>query len=223
MDDQSEWAACPVPAPALATHQPGDLHQHKPGTPGNWLQPAPAAACSAVSWPRSPAVCPAPATGLPPPADLQLCTVPMLWLPRRGYSIEHGAERMLTRPCLLTCNFTARLSARCRTHASECPCQRPPAGLIQTAAHPVPAQLATRLTVVVGQLLDQYCRHKASVGLDPLNPRIKSELLGRAGRSTCADATRGRTESTHCTAIRPTLVPRVVPRHPRLGPQDPSR
>ncbi len=33
MDDQSEWAACPAPAPALATRQPGDLDQHKPGTP----------------------------------------------------------------------------------------------------------------------------------------------------------------------------------------------
>ena len=34
MDDQSEWAACRAPGPrALAAHQPGDLDQHKPGTP----------------------------------------------------------------------------------------------------------------------------------------------------------------------------------------------
>jgi hypothetical protein len=54
-------------------------------------------------------------------------------------------------------------------------------------------------------------------GARTLNPRNKSGPLGHTGRSSCADATRGRTESTHCTGIRPTLVPRVVPRHPRPG------
>src|SRR6266516_5435283 len=47
-----------------------------------------------------------------------------------------------------------------------------------------------------------------------IDPRIKSGPPGRAGRSTCADATRGCIESTNCAGIRPTLVPRVVPRHP---------
>jgi hypothetical protein len=40
--------------------------------------------------------------------------------------------------------------------------------------------------------------------------RIKSGLLGRAGRSTCVDAARRCTEGTHRTGIQPVLVPRVV-------------
>jgi hypothetical protein len=64
-------------------------------------------------------------------------------------------------------------------------------------------------------------RSPAPLGLT-LNPRIKSGLPGRSGRSTCADVTRGRTESTHCTGMRSALVPRVVPRHPRPSPQDAS-
>jgi hypothetical protein len=60
-------------------------------------------------------------------------------------------------------------------------------------------------------------------GARTLNPRIKRGLPGRAERSTCADATRECTESTHRAGIRPALVPRVVPRPPRRGSQDPSR
>ena len=83
MDDQSEWAACRAPAPRwLPTSLVISISTSR-APPGNWRQPTPATACFAVSWPRSPAVCPAPASGLPPPADLQLCTVPMLWLPCR--------------------------------------------------------------------------------------------------------------------------------------------
>jgi hypothetical protein len=64
----------------------------------------------------------------------------------------------------------------------------------------------------------ERCFTGGAPGARTLNPRIKSGLLGRAGRSTCADATRGRTESTHRTGIRSALVPRVVPRHPPMGP-----
>ncbi len=60
-------------------------------------------------------------------------------------------------------------------------------------------------------------------GARTLNPRIKSGPLGRAGHSTCTDATRGRTESTHRTGIRPALVPRVVPRQPGRAWEDPSQ
>jgi hypothetical protein len=82
MDDQSEWAACRAPAPALAAHQPAASRSAQAGHPRELAQrPRPPAL--PVSWPRSAAVCPAPATGLPQPADLQLCTVPMFWLPRR--------------------------------------------------------------------------------------------------------------------------------------------
>src|SRR6266487_914488 len=42
-------------------------------------------------------------------------------------------------------------------------------------------------------------------GARTLNPRMKSGPLGRAVRSTCTEATRGRTESTHRTVIRPAL------------------
>jgi hypothetical protein len=47
---------------------------------------------------------------------------------------------------------------------------------------------------------------------------MRSGLFGRAGLSTCVDATRGRTESTHCTEMRSA----VVPRHPGRTQQDPS-
>jgi len=63
----------------------------------------------------------------------------------------------------------------------------------------------------------------AAPGARTQNPRIKRGPLGRQDRSTCADATRGRTESTHCTGIRSVLVSRVVPRYPKTGPEDPSQ
>ena len=50
-----------------------------------------------------------------------------------------------------------------------------------------------------------------------------SGQVGRAGRSTCTDATCGRTESTQCTEMRPALVPRVAPRHPPVVPGDASQ
>jgi hypothetical protein len=55
-------------------------------------------------------------------------------------------------------------------------------------------------------------------GARTLNPRIKRGLPGRAGRSTCADATRQCPESTHRAGIRSALVPRVVPRYPGRVP-----
>ena len=73
--------------------------------------------------------------------------------------------------------------------ATASPSSRPPAGPVQPSFGPP--------------------RHGS-----PPNLRTRSGLPGRAGRSTCADATRGCTESTHCTGIRPVLVPQVVSRHP---------
>src|SRR5690242_2525534 len=69
----------------------------------------------------------------------------------------------------------------------------------------------------------ERCFTVGAAGARTLNPRIKSGLAGRTRCSTCADATRGRTESTHCTGMRPVLVPRVVGRHPGPGPRDPSQ
>src|SRR4029077_3722025 len=48
-------------------------------------------------------------------------------------------------------------------------------------------------------------------GTRTLHPRIKSRPLGRAARSTCTDATRGRTESTHRTGIRSPVRPTSRP------------
>jgi hypothetical protein len=102
--------------------QPGDLDQHKPGTPqGTGGSQRPATACFAVSWPRSPAVCPAPATGLPPPADLQLCTVPMFWLPRRGHYAGGTRSNML--PDMLIAALPTDLHLYARPPAS---CRVPP-------------------------------------------------------------------------------------------------
>lgn len=54
------------------------------------------------------------------------------------------------------------------------------------------------------------------------NPRIKSGLVGRTGRATCADARCECPEGTHCTGMRLVAVPRVVPRPPDSRARGPS-
>jgi hypothetical protein len=55
------------------------------------------------------------------------------------------------------------------------------------------------------------------------NPRIKSGLLGRAVRSACTNVSGICPECTQCTEVRPVVVPRAVPRHPKPGPGDLSQ
>jgi uncharacterized protein YcbX len=83
---------------------------------------------------------------------------------------------MLTRPCLLTCNFIARLSARCRTPASECLCQRPPNVLIDVEGK--------------GWLEDEWVGRTLSIGavvLVPFQPCIRCTMVTRAQPSLEAD------------------------------------
>jgi len=103
-----------------------------------------------------------------------------------------GAGRAADGPALLGAAASGRLPADRRGHQT-----RPGAAPAGARGPSMPTRLVPRLAPRRPSCERRFTG--GAPGARTLNPRIKSGLADRTRRSTCADATRGRTESTHCT------------------------